>query len=155
MGSDRKPVRPEVRKPWSTEQLLGAAPPNEQGRDMKMAQNAAHVDIDDIPRSPENPKILRRNNSEVIRDAITPVSPVLLDFFSQESQHFLAKGVIRRITFVVSYVFVHKPPKALNRIQMWAIGRKEMKLDSPSRLRQPLLNNLGMVVSDIIQKHMD
>jgi len=37
-GSGRCLLKPE--------QSLGDAPPNEQGRDMKMAQNAAHVGID-------------------------------------------------------------------------------------------------------------
>jgi len=117
---------------------------------MKMAQNAAHVDIDDIPRSPENPKILRRNNSEVIRDAITPVSPVLLDFFSQESQHFSQRRYTSH-NICCELRLLCISPKGAQSDSNVAIGRKEMKLDSRPGLRQPLLNNLGMVVSDIIQ----
>src|SRR6202030_4175595 len=108
-----------------------------------------------IPRSGQNPKILGRDDTEVIRYLITIDVPF--------SGHLLTqKGEDRRfevgeclMTSVVGDMLVHQAPKPLDRIQMRAIGGNEVEVYPALRSCQPSLHQFGVVVAGIVQKQMD
>jgi hypothetical protein len=64
-------------------------------------------------------------------------------FLAQEAEYGVAKYIIGGITSVVSYAFVHYPPKALDWLRYGQIGGHEMELDALAGRDQPPLNELG------------
>src|SRR3974390_2290324 len=59
------------------------------------------------------------------------------------------------MAFVARQMFVHDAPQALDRVQMGAVSGNEVQLDAPSRLRQPLLHEMSVVIARIVEKHVD
>src|ERR1700739_2631428 len=76
-----------------------------------------------IPRSRQNPKILGRDDAEVVRDLIAVEAPVPWYLFAQEREDRLAEVFEGLVACVVGDVFVHQPPQPFDRIQMCALGR--------------------------------
>ena len=61
----------------------------------------------------------------------------------------------RRMTSVVRDMLVHQAPKPFDRIQMRAVGRNEVELDSAPPPRQPSLHQIGVVVAGVVHKPVD
>ena len=64
----------------------------------------------DIPRSPENPKILGVDDSEIVGDLVAIVAPFSGQLDAQEVQDGLAEVLERRVAPVMGDVPVHQPP---------------------------------------------
>src|SRR5512134_2771358 len=84
---------------------------------------------DFIPCSPENPKILRCYDAKIIGHTIAKRVPSAGHIAAQETEDGFTEAVVSGMTSVVGHVFVHQPPKTLDRVQMWAVGRNEMEPD--------------------------
>src|ERR1700689_5508904 len=79
--------------------------------------------------SPHNPKFLWVDDAEIVGDRITEVRPVPGNFFTQETERRISELGACCVAFVVRDVSVHETPQPLDRIQMRAIGGKEMHFD--------------------------
>src|SRR4051812_17342696 len=49
----------------------------------------------------------------------------------------------------------YQSPETLDRVQMRAVDRHEMEPDPPAWHGQPILNRPGVMVADIVRKHLD
>ncbi len=88
-----------------------------------------------IPRSRQNPKILGRDDAEVIRNLVAIGAPFSGYLLTQERQDRGFEIGERRMTSIVRDVLVHQAPQPLDRIQMRAVAGDEMQRDPTSRPR--------------------
>src|SRR4051812_11853314 len=73
-----------------------------------------------LPRSRQNPKILGRDDTEVIRYLITVCAPSSGHLLAQEGQDHSSEISERRMTSIVRDMLVHQAPEPLDRIQLRA-----------------------------------
>src|SRR4029079_19108604 len=99
--------------------------------------------------SRQNPKILGRDDAEVVRHGIAVGVPVPWHLLAQERQDGAAEVSKGLVTSVVCDVIVHQPPRPLDRVQMRAVGRDEVKLDPTPRPRQPSLHQFGVMIPGV------
>jgi hypothetical protein len=100
-------------------------------------------------------KCLGDMNSKIVGDRTAEVPPITGNIFTQEAERRIGEVGASCATSVMSDMLVHDAPQALDRVQVRAIGRDEMQFDSATRLRQPFLHKLGMMITRVVQKDMD
>lgn len=63
-----------------------------------------------------------RYDAKIVGDLVSEIVPIFRDGFSEETQNGLGELFLGWIKLIVGDVGVHDSPKALDGVQMWAIG---------------------------------
>ena len=108
-----------------------------------------------ILRSDQNPKKPWIDDAEVVCDRIAELGPSFGNFLAQEGQNGVGELAIVSPGSVVGEMLVHDAPQPLDRVQMRAVVGDEVQADSSAGLREPLLNENGVVIARIVKEDVD